>query len=219
MSIILCPKCNSLFENVSKWGDVKKFCSRHCANSRVWTEQDKLKKSESAKKSEKILKANRDISKKEILKKNMIKLISLGKVHFLTDEDRLKGKETYRKRCLEKRKKLDSLDIKKVYRKQCQFNFNLSDYPKEFDFSLIEKFGWYKPSNKGNNLEGVSRDHKLSISDGWKLKIEPWKIRHPANCRLLKHTDNKLKAEKSILNEKELDLIIESWNKKYGVFV
>ena len=39
-----CPKCNIEHEKTGK------FCSRKCANSRVWTKDDKDKKSKSAKK-------------------------------------------------------------------------------------------------------------------------------------------------------------------------
>lgn len=42
MGIILCPKCNVEFNNVTKWG-TKKFCSRKCANSRTYTDDLKQK--------------------------------------------------------------------------------------------------------------------------------------------------------------------------------
>jgi len=43
-----CPKCNSLFDEKSKWG-IKKFCSRSCANSRIRTEEIKLSVSKALK--------------------------------------------------------------------------------------------------------------------------------------------------------------------------
>ena len=54
------------------------------------------------------------------------------------------------------------------YRRDCQFNFNLKDFEYEYDFKLIEQYGWYKPTNRGNNLKGVSRDHMISINYGFK---------------------------------------------------
>lgn len=51
------------------------------------------------------------------------------------------------------------IDEYQAYRLDSNFKFNLSDYKEEFDFTLIEKYGWYSPSNKNNNLDGVSRDH------------------------------------------------------------
>ena len=41
--IINCPKCNTEFDNYSKWG-AKKFCSRKCSNSRVFSEDSIEKK-------------------------------------------------------------------------------------------------------------------------------------------------------------------------------
>jgi len=52
----ICPKCNS---EHNKKGS---FCSRICANSRSWSTEDKLKKSESAKNSEKLKIANKKIA-------------------------------------------------------------------------------------------------------------------------------------------------------------
>lgn len=42
--IVICPKCNTEFDNQGKWS-VKKFCSRKCSNSRVFSEESKQKKS------------------------------------------------------------------------------------------------------------------------------------------------------------------------------
>jgi len=50
--LLHCPKCNSQFLANSK--TPKKFCSRKCANSRQWSESDKIIKSKSAKNSSKL---------------------------------------------------------------------------------------------------------------------------------------------------------------------
>jgi len=50
-------KCQSVKcekEHDGKYGSGK-YCSRQCANSRSWSEEDKLKKSNSAKNSKKVL--------------------------------------------------------------------------------------------------------------------------------------------------------------------
>jgi hypothetical protein len=36
----------------------------------------------------------------------------------------------------------------KIYKAETKFKFGLNDYPDEFDFTLIERYGWYSPSNK-----------------------------------------------------------------------
>ena len=85
------------------------------------------------------------------------------------------------------------------YRIACQFNFNVYEYPAFFDLALINQHGWYAPTNKGNNLNGVSRDHRISIAEGFAKKIDPKIIAHPANCRLVLHKENQMKHAKSSL--------------------
>jgi hypothetical protein len=103
-----------------------------------------------------------------------------------------------------------------IYKQDTLFKFNLNDFPDEFDFGLIEKHGWYKPSNKGNNISGVSRDHMLSVRDGFDLGIDPKLISHPANCRLMIHSENISKNRKSVLNLNQLKERIKEWDKKYS---
>lgn len=81
-----------------------------------------------------------------------------------------------------------------LYKLCSKFKFNLSDYEDNFDFDLIKKFGWYKAKNHGNNINGVSRDHMFSINEGFKQLINPLLIAHPANCKLIKNTNNQKKT-------------------------
>jgi len=117
------------------------------------------------------------------------------------------------------RKIFNSIGVNKYsqYRVLSNFKFNLSDYKEEFDFILIEKYGWYSPSNKKNNLDGVSRDHMLSVREGFELGIDPKLISHPANCRLIKHTDNISKNKKSIITNEELLERIRKFEEKYNI--
>jgi hypothetical protein len=108
----------------------------------------------------------------------------------------------------------DMTEFKK-YKRDCLFSFNLSDYEKEFDFKLIEEYGWYKPVNRGNNLDGVSRDHVYSIRDGFDNGIDPYLISHPANCKLILQRQNSIKHKKSDITIKELELKIKNWKLKY----
>lgn len=103
------------------------------------------------------------------------------------------------------------------YRKECKFDFNLSDYPNEFNFSLIEKYGWYKAKNYGNNLNGVSRDHMISISFGFANNIDASIIRHPANCNLMLHNNNIKKWKNCSITLNDLLQKIEIWNNKYNI--
>lgn len=90
------------------------------------------------------------------------------------------------------------------YKIECAFKFSVNDYPLLFDLQLIEKYGWYSPTNKKNNLLGISRDHMYSIKDGFENGIDPKLICHPANCKLMQHKENQLKKTKSSITIEEL---------------
>lgn len=102
-----------------------------------------------------------------------------------------------------------------IYRENCKFNFNIFNYPDEFNLKSIEKYGWYEATNRGNNLNGISRDHIYSVSDGFNNNINPHIINHPANCQLLRHSINNSKNNNSDITLDELCIKINNWNKKY----
>jgi hypothetical protein len=110
------------------------------------------------------------------------------------------------------------------YRSLASFNFNVYDFPEEFDLSLIQLHGWYSPNgygkrNKNPNLDGVSRDHMLSISDGFENGYDPKTLGHPANCRIMIHNGpggNNSKSKSSI-TWNDLLSRIKIWDEKYGV--
>ena len=47
---MLCPSCQTEFESIPKNGYVKKFCSRSCANKRIYSDERKINHSETMKK-------------------------------------------------------------------------------------------------------------------------------------------------------------------------
>lgn len=110
---------------------------------------------------------------------------------------------------------------KEKYYNAARFKFNVYHYPEEFDLSLIETHGWYtcpgkKRANATKNIFGVSRDHIISVSYGFNHKIDPAVIAHPANCRLLLHSENKKKHSKCDLTLDELLARIQEWDRKYS---
>lgn len=99
-----------------------------------------------------------------------------------------------------------------IYRPSCEFDFELEQYKNKIEnYSLIEEYGLYSPSNKGNNLNGVSRDHMVSVKWGFENKISPEIIKHPANCRLLLHKDNNIKKTNNSISYEELLRRIENF--------
>ena len=107
----------------------------------------------------------------------------------------------------------------KVYRPLCEFDFNVYNYKDEFELSLINEYGWYSPTNKKNNLNGVSKDHIYSVHDGFKNNVDYEIIKHPANCQLMKHIDNNKKKCQSLITLNELLERIKKWNEKFGLVV
>ncbi len=121
------------------------------------------------------------------------------------------------KNCLNEYKRKD-MDEYKKYKQDTIFKFSLNDYPDYFEFELIEKHGWYSPTNKNNNLNGVSRDHMLSVNEGFHLGIDPFLLAHPANCKLMIHNDNISKNKRSSITLNELLKRIEEFELKYGKY-
>lgn len=120
--------------------------------------------------------------------------------------------------CAAKNRYKTNKTIKNEYKHACSFTFALNSFLDEFDFALVEQFGWYKAKNHGNNLYGISRDHIFSQDDGLKYLIDPYIISHPANCRLLQHNKNASKHNKSDITIDDLILKIHQWHAKYGVY-
>jgi hypothetical protein len=115
-----------------------------------------------------------------------------------------------------KSKRRENMNELQKYKQNASFKFNLKTYSDEFDFTLIEKYGWYSPSNKSNNLDGVSRDHMISIVEGFEMGVDPSIIAHPANCRLMRHSENIGKNKTSSITLDELLERIKMFNEKYN---
>ena len=97
------------------------------------------------------------------------------------------------------------------YRLDSSFRFGINEYPNKFDFDLIKKYGWYSASNRGNNVNGIARDHMFSVYDGFHNKIDPKIVGHPANCRLMQQRDNSSKNKRSSITLEDLLERIKNW--------
>lgn len=109
---------------------------------------------------------------------------------------------------------------KEKYYNAARFKFNVYHYPEEFNIQLIEETGWYtcpgkKRKNGIKNINGVSRDHIISVSYGYKNNIDPSIIAHPANCRIILQSENKKKSGRCSLTLEQLLERIKEWNEKY----
>lgn len=196
-------KCNNSIEIKYREGKKKEkyFCSSHCSRSYSSTssplKNEKISKKLTKEKATKIC---------PYCKKNFSYHSRLNRKYCSSECSNSSKREKY---SLERRYTL------KNYRSKSSFTFNLSDYPEEFDFTLVERYGWYKASNHGNNLNGVSRDHMISVKFGYENKIDPSIISHPANCKLMRHNDNVSKYTGCQITLEELLERIKKWNEKY----
>jgi hypothetical protein len=100
---------------------------------------------------------------------------------------------------------------RKNYRLACNFKFSLYKYIEMVGYDLLLKYGIYHPTS---NPGGVSRDHLHSVADGWKTKIAPDIMSHPANCHLVLHTFNNKKNTTSSVTINELLQLIQEWNSR-----
>lgn len=108
--------------------------------------------------------------------------------------------------------------LKEQYYKKCSFKFNVYDYPNIFDLSLITKYGWYscpgkKRKDKIKNINGVSRDHKVSINEGYKKSYDTYYMSHIMNCDLILHSENKIKNTSSSISYDELIRLVDEYDK------
>lgn len=199
---VKCNKCGTLFwveERENKFPEKENYyCSRTCANSRERPDEVKEKVSRKLKG---VIKVDREI-RKCLECNNDFVVIKTSNQRFCSIS------------CVRKNKRSDSEFLN--YRHDCRFRFNLWKYPDEFDLDLIKKYGWYKAANRGNNLDGVSRDHRVSVMYGWENDIPASVISHPANCKLMQQNDNSSKNKKCSLVLQELMEHIKIWDEKYG---
>jgi hypothetical protein len=200
---VKCHTCKKIFQVKEREKQYPKkkiyFCCRSCANHRIHSVECKAKISKSLK-GRKSLKGSVQRQSRRCLNCNEnFEVLPKSKRKFCN------------KICYGKYQGKDITE-KYRYRLDCQFKFNIYHYPKKFDISLIEKYGWYKAKNNGDNPEGVSRDHKFSIDCGWQNGISFEIIRHPANCQLIKQKENAAKHTSCSILLEGLLQDIKNWD-------
>ena len=223
---ILCKNCGKIINKTLC--DKREFCNSSCSaqynnKKRKHTEETKNKirdknlgKTYPSRRKEKIfiehkIKKQRNYCKIKKYSKNTTKInfveIKLRKCRFCGEQKLIHKHKIICEEC--------GIKYYKIYRPLCEFDFNIYDYKNEFELSLINEYGWYSPTNKRNNLNGISKDHIYSVKDGFINKIDYKIIKHPANCQLLKHVDNNKKKCQSLITLDELLLKIKKWDEKF----
>lgn len=95
------------------------------------------------------------------------------------------------------------------------FKFDIELYQDLFDLEYIKKIGWFSPrKSHERNLNGLSKDHKVSIADAIKNNYDPYYISHPINCEIVTQKENSSKNCKSSITYEELVRLVDSYEDK-----
>ena len=178
-----CKKCNKEFEP-SK--GLISYCSLECRNSRVWSEEDKLKKSESAKNSDKLKESSRKYSES-------IKM----RTPEIWETIKAKREETSKNKIIESdytELSFERLRKRIIYEQNCECNrCNLSEWMGEkIPLELEHKDGNHF-NNKRENLEILCPNcHALTST---------WRGRNKNTVRNVNNDEKLLEA-----------LLINEWN-------
>lgn len=110
----------------------------------------------------------------------------------------------------------ESVDLKEqtqYYKTQCSWKFgNDPDIISRIKgYELLKEKGMY---SKKHNPEGVVRDHRFSVHEGFTNNIDPMIVSHPANCEFITQKDNARKTRQSSILLEELFDEIKEWKKK-----
>lgn len=209
-----CEKCAGIFTRLLLPNEHARFCSIACANSKTHSQETKAKISNTLKVGGKVFRPQKQpITCKVCSKETIPTELNLKRNKLCSEECYAKLKEQ------RKKERQKNLTEKQIYKHACSFNFSVYKFPDEFELNLIEKHGWYKPRNRGDNLTGITRDHMLSRTFGFENNIPIEHIKHPANCQLLVHGDNISKGKKSSISYQELLQRIDRWDKKYKLLM
>lgn len=178
-----CKKCNKEFEPTK---GLLNYCSLECRNSRVWTEEDKLKKSESAKNSEKVKESSKKYS--ETIK---MRTPEIWKIINEKREETLKNKiieADYSELSFERLRK------RIIYEQDCKCNrCNLSEWMGEKIPLELE----HKDGNHFNN----ERDNLEILCPNCHALTSTWRGRNKNTVRNINDDEKLLEA-----------LLINEWN-------
>lgn len=96
---------------------------------------------------------------------------------------------------------------KSLSRSRYYFKFNVFHYPDLFDLNELTRVGFYNAggnNKRGINMNGLSRDHRVSVSEAMLNNYDEYYIRHPINCDLMPQNKNSRKHSKSSITYEQL---------------
>ena len=204
---VLCKQCSNIIPY--KHRNINKFCSTSCAGTYNNNKKDWSNIKTGPKPKPRMPKLSMPKTNSQSIIDGPFTRIYLCKCKITGKRWYAATKKTIHPSCIEN---------KKLYSYQARFTFSINKYPLWFaDASLlINQYGWYSAANRGNNLSGCSRDHLYSVADGFKNKIDPNLLSHPANCKIVPHRQNQNKHKNSSITLDELKDRINKFEQQYG---
>lgn len=209
---VKCKTCNSTIKWISR-NNI--FCGKLCANkSREYTEKTR----------EKISKGLAEYHFKRVkVEKHAIKSMKKSEIESEYKNTQYEFSKIYSGKCAHcktnfysrknsKYCKEHSNLYKSGNRNKYAFTFNVFDYPELFDLDLVKELGFYSAGGKyKKNLNGLTRDHKVSVNEAIKNNYDPYYIKHPLNCELMSFKDNSKKKTRSSITYENLVLLVDEW--------
>ncbi len=111
---------------------------------------------------------------------------------------------------------LDQVEPYLLYCRESHWKERMFDYLSKKELLLLNEKGLFS----SKNTKGMVRDHKYSKYSGFKNKVFPIILRHPANCALITHSKNATKMRKGQLFDtgnsislEQLFILIKSYEK------
>lgn len=200
-----CKHCNKLFKPAA--GRLY-FCNHSCSAS--FNNTKRGPRSEETK--EKISRSLRKNEKKLKPKKVKTEVVGPYSKLFICKCNHCKAKfiSRMKKQHCPQHRHLYSISNKSGYK----FTFNVYHYPDLFDINLLKSVGWFGPGGKSGrwNINGLSRDHKVSITEAIVNNYDPYYITHPLNCELMPHSQNNIKKTNSSIAYNELKQMVDAYD-------
>lgn len=232
-TIYICKNCQEEF--IPKYKQYSTFCSKSCSasynnkNKKPRTKRSKEKTRNSMiiyYNKNKIIKSDNNSLVKQIFSENKFR-----ENNKLSPRNKNNIEGPYTKLFLNKCSHCFSLFYSRTKIKYClkhkelylnknimnyKFNFNCYNYPDLFDIKMIEKIGWYYGDKKSKkyNPNGLSRDHRVSVNEAVRNNYDPYYIRHPLNCEIMLHNDNRKKSNKSSISYFKLVKLVDEYENR-----
>lgn len=206
-----------------KWDETKKIEQSNLIKSKV-DDEYRLKCSKGMK-GKVVLESTKKLKNETMMKRYGKLSLSSGHDELTRKKIGIKSKEKFTKEYLKKIRKINEDNgtwIPKNKKDDYLFYRDLSNWKNLIineniiGFEKLKLYSFYNKSYR--NKDSLVRDHMYGRKSGFKLGVFPEIIRHPANCRLISHSENIVKSKNNddcVITLEELFEKIKNWKFPY----